>query len=807
MASNGSKYTAFARHRLNCTWGTQSQSIAGNSSVVVGQLYLQSVDAYGAIYASAVGEAQVTLNGQKQTENATSQVSAYQNKLLLSKAYTVGHNADGTKTFSISASFYVNVTFGGVYYGTVSVGAFNGTLNTIPRKSSLNAIPTFTLPNKPTFSIVRQSSSFTHNVTFWVENRANPTLTNDSHYTYISEVQNVGTSGSIPLTPAQVSNIIKSAFPNGKANASSGKMKLWTRQLTESSPSQQRSMMINLPAKATATGGSINLAEGVEIKGTLKNFNSDSNFSYDLVGQFNNHSITIATGVKSSSWHYYLKKADVDAILAKIPNAKESWGQVRVTSKYNGTAYGGSNQGEKITVKVIENDVKPVLNGTPTFKDSRDVISAITGSDQVALQNCSKIAVTTPSNFATARGGATVKTVSVSHGGVTSSASYVAGGQTITLDYPTSISESNLVITVTDSRGYTVSYTVNVPIYPYDVPKVSFSATRRNNFLSETDIGLTSTWSPITIGGINKNTVQKVTVEYKQYGTTVWGAPENVPYVVSGNNIKNNATTVVLGNEQRWDVRITIQDKISTQTASTIVPAGKPIMFIDTERRSVSFGDLTGQNEARYKPLGAIEIEGEQYHPSGRTGIQMNNSDISGLNGIYFADASDNDGEGLHFIKTGKEISSLNKADYDRMYMRDGGFYVNSDSRPLFKVNDNGYQTTSSLYYYEQNIASNANFKSAYINYSRWGQLVVAAVGFNLLKDEGWKVLTKPPAGFTPSNGGATTLSSQSYRGKTVGLYVANEGFVIVPAIGAGNPNGDTYSGTLVYFTNDNYPV
>ena len=83
----------------------------------------------------------------------------------------------------------------------------------------------------------------------------------------------------------------------------------------------------------------------------------------------------------------------------------------------------------------------------------------------------------------------------------------------------------------------------------------------------------------------------------------------------------------------------------------------------------------------------------------------------------------------------------------------------------------------------------------------------MAAVGFNLLKDEGWKVLTKPPAGFTPSNGGATTLSSQSYRGKTVGLYVGNEGFVIVPAIGAGNPNGDTYRGTLVYFTNDNYPV
>lgn len=698
MASSGSKYTAFARHRLNCTWETQSQNIAGNSSAVVGRLYLQSVDAYGAIYAGAVGEAQVTLNGQKQTENATSQVSAYQNKLLLSKVYTVGHNADGTKTFSISASYYVNVTFGGVYYGTVSVEAFNGTLNTIPRKSSLNAIPTFTLPNKPTFSIVRQSSSFTHNVTFWVEKRANPTLTDDSHYTHISGVENVGTSGSIPLTPAQVSTIINSAFPKGKANAASGKMKLWTRQLNESSPSQQRSMVINLPDKATATGGKIDVKVGYEMKGTLKNFNSDSNFSYTLTWSFGSYNKEIATDIKSNSWSYTLTQADVDAMLKVLATAKGGWGQVSTVSKYNGTAYGGPNQGDRMDVYIVEADVKPVLNGTPTFKDSRDVISAITGSDQVALQNCSKIAVTTPSNFATACGGATIKTVSVSHGGVTSSASYVAEGQTITLDYPTSTSASNLVVTVTDSRGYTTSYSVNVPIYPYDVPKVSFSATRRNGFLSETDIGLTSTWSPITIGGTNKNTVQKVTVEYKQYGTTVWGAPENIPYVVSENNIKNNATTVVLGNEQRWDIRITIQDKISTQTASTRIPPGKPIMFIDTERRSVSFGDLTGQNEARYKPLGAIEIEGEQYHSSGRTGIQMNNSDISGLNGIFFADASDNDGEGLHFIKTGKEISSLDKADYDYMYMRDGAIYINNDNVPWTTFGSDGLPLQTRLW-------------------------------------------------------------------------------------------------------------
>ncbi len=40
----------------------------------------------------------------------------------------------------------------------------------------------------------------------------------------------------------------------------------------------------------------------------------------------------------------------------------------------------------------------------------------------------------------------------------------------------------------------------------------------------------------------------------------------------------------------------------------------------------------------------------------------MNNSDISGLNGLFFSnDVMDNDGEGLHFIKSGKDVNSSNK--------------------------------------------------------------------------------------------------------------------------------------------------
>ena len=84
MAISGSKYTAFARHRLVLEWRA-SQNIAGNYSDVSIWLYLQSMDAYGAISASAVGQAQVTANGLKQTENATS-IERISEKIIISQS-------------------------------------------------------------------------------------------------------------------------------------------------------------------------------------------------------------------------------------------------------------------------------------------------------------------------------------------------------------------------------------------------------------------------------------------------------------------------------------------------------------------------------------------------------------------------------------------------------------------------------------------------------------------------------------------------------------------------------------------------
>ena len=683
MAISGSKYTDFARHRLVLEWRA-SQNIAGNYSDVSIWLYLQSMDAYGAMYASAVGQAQVTANGLRQTENATSQLNAYQKKLLLAKVWRVNHDADGNKSFTITGSYFVNVTFAGVYYGTITIPAFAVYLDRIPRKSSLNPVPDLNIPNKLSVHITRQSSSFNHNLSVWVANRANPTLTDDSHWVWLNDITNVGTSGTFNFSVGNFTEMFKRMGTNTEWV---GKVKLWTNGLNESEPSQQRTFRIKPPMNAQASGGDLKVKVGEKITVNLSNFQSDANFKYTGVFDYSGVLIPVATNVHASTMTFTLTQEYVDKILQASPDNAGTWGQIKVTSYYNGVQYRTPWTGQHIVCTIPKEDYLPVINGTPTYADLSAEATNVTGSNQVALQSKSNIRVTIPANFATGQGYATIKTVQASLGGATKTANYSASGFNIDIGAPNEGTASTLVVTVLDSRGFSTSWTKTVQVYPYSNPDVNYTVARRNNFEVDTELTVSSSWAPVTISGVNKNAITAVTYATKRAGTDTWGSETPVNFSTDGTKVIVPTTVIKVPNEYSWNFRLTIKDKFGSFTKEANIPAGKPIMFIDAVRESVGFGNLTGTGESR-NLNGVIEIEPERYHDSGKTGIQMNNSDISGLNGIFFSnDVMDNHGEGLHFIKSGKPINSNNLDDYDYMYMRDGSLYINNDKVPLFTMN------------------------------------------------------------------------------------------------------------------------
>lgn len=684
MALSGSAYTSFHRHRLVIEWSA-TQSIANNNSTVTAKVYLQGMDAYSAINAPATNSGSVTVNGTTRSFTANSNLSAYQKKLLTTQTFTVGHNNDGSKSFSFSTTYNVNATLSGTFHGNKTASG-TGVLNNIPRHSSLNAIPTFTIPNNSTFSITRQSSSFRHSLTFWVAKNSNPTLDNDDHWQYIKEVTNIATSGSFSFTPAEFSTMLGYM---GTSTSWKGKIKLWTTGI--SGLSDQRYMFITPPTNSQATGGTIKLIAGQVLSGTLSNFKSDTNFSYDLTLKWGNWSKAIATNHKSSSFSYTLTQADVDTMLSYVKNAKTGTGNISTWSKYNGSRFRTEWGGQTLTGTVDEDSTKPLINKTATYADTNTASVGITGSNQAILQGQSTVEVKIPSGFATARGSATLTNISASIGGSTVSASYTGADQTLTINKPNSASNTSLVVTITDSRGFTESQSTNITVYPYSAPNVGFRVTRLNGFQEETDIRVNSTWSPVTVGGVNKNTVSSVRYRTKKTDDTVWSGYTTIPVTTTATAITSSNVRITLDNSFSWNVELSITDKLGTYTNSLEAPAGKPIMFLDAETRSVVIGALpTGK--------GRLELVGGEasFHaPSGVPSIYLNNGDIAGVNGIWFGpDKMDNLGEGLHFLTTAGETAgdqgnmstvATTISYYDTIFWRDKWMYW--DNKQVLGVN------------------------------------------------------------------------------------------------------------------------
>lgn len=155
MASSGSITSNEVEGRsITLSWSISSQSVADNYTTIAWELkgsgsasgYVMS----GAFKAVINGTTVYSSEPRIQLRNGTS---------IASGTLKIPHNADGTKSFSLSCE-------AGVYTYAVSVSASGThTLNTIPRASSVSA-SNVTMGSATTISINRASSAFTHTLSY-----------------------------------------------------------------------------------------------------------------------------------------------------------------------------------------------------------------------------------------------------------------------------------------------------------------------------------------------------------------------------------------------------------------------------------------------------------------------------------------------------------------------------------------------------------------------------------------------------------------------------------------------------------------
>lgn len=157
MAKSGSITTNESHGRsVKLSWSLSSQSVENNQSTL-------SWSITGAGSASGwvmTGGFKAVINGTTVYSTSTdTRIQLYNGTSVASGTTKIPHNADGTKSFSLSIE-------AGVYTYAVSVTASGThTLDTIPRASTVSATNT-NLNSASTITITRASSSFTHTLTY-----------------------------------------------------------------------------------------------------------------------------------------------------------------------------------------------------------------------------------------------------------------------------------------------------------------------------------------------------------------------------------------------------------------------------------------------------------------------------------------------------------------------------------------------------------------------------------------------------------------------------------------------------------------
>lgn len=157
-----------------------SQNTQNNSSQVRVRLALLNTTTTFAQYSCS---AWVDLDGRRLNWTGSPNMTSYNSTIwLIDQTITVGHNADGSKSFGLSASFSGS---GGWSPGTLSIGGNSFTLTTIPRSSSVS-VGAGIIGSPITINISRQNPRFKHTIRYHWGNKQGTIASNvDTSATWV----------------------------------------------------------------------------------------------------------------------------------------------------------------------------------------------------------------------------------------------------------------------------------------------------------------------------------------------------------------------------------------------------------------------------------------------------------------------------------------------------------------------------------------------------------------------------------------------------------------------------------------------
>lgn len=239
-----------------------AQNIAANTTVVNWRITVSRTGTY--LTHNEQGDSTLSLDingGRVHTSNPRWRTSG-EEFLMASGSTTVGHNADGTKSFPFSATFNPNNGLHGVITVSGNIG-----LATIPRSSSVS-VGIGTIGSALTININRQSSSFKHMVRYAWGNKQGTIASN----------VDTSTTWTIPLD-----------FANDIPNATSGTGTIFVDTYSGSTKTgtQQVAFTANIPASMKPTFSGVTLTDTNGVARSLLSGNNFLQIISDIQVSFN----------------------------------------------------------------------------------------------------------------------------------------------------------------------------------------------------------------------------------------------------------------------------------------------------------------------------------------------------------------------------------------------------------------------------------------------------------------------------------------------------------------------------------------
>ena len=417
-----------------------------------------------------------------------------------------------------------------------------------------------------------------------------------------------------------------------------------------------------------------------------------------------------------------LTAAQRTTLLNTMASIKSFTMKFELQSFSGSTQIGNTSVAEGI-VQTTEAGSGPTM-GAFTTKDSRSATVAVTGNNQYFIQNHSYLEVT-PAQ-ATAKNGASIVKYAATCNGVTVSNTT---GAAINLGAVAKSGSMAVVVTATDTRGYTVSVTQNVTVLAYKSPKVSEISLRRTNDIeAEMQLIFKGTISSIKPETAERNSLLRVRYRYKLTSASSYGSYTNIlsSTTKSGTSFNfSNLELCSLDANSSYDFHLQICDQLDTLSSLDlyyVIPQGTPLIALRKKKvgintpnpeaalhvdgaamvtgsvtaasvsatslsGSLAVSNLTGTLPIASGGTGAttaanaakaivggqtitpksISTTGSQYWTDGAYGLHLNNSCIVGINGLWFPDAVDSAGEGINFYRS--------STTWDRVYAYGGALY------------------------------------------------------------------------------------------------------------------------------------